>query len=171
MKTMRFIRILGISIKTGRVTVKYPAEQPFTTSEYRGRIEIDPLKCVGCGACAVICPPKALVVDRENGYAVLRYFIGRCIFCAMCADVCPQKAIRVTNSFELATTDIHDLYVDLEHELTKCDICGEFYIPKKLLESVTKAISVENDRLSLCPTCRRRESVRRIASRIVGVGR
>ena len=168
---MKFLRILGISIKRGTVTVKYPFEQPLVTPEFRGRIEIDPAKCVGCGACVLICPPNALTMNREGKSVILRYFVGRCIFCAMCADVCPQQAINVTKDFELATSNVLDLYTDIEHDAAVCVSCGAPYLTKKLVENVSNNLSVRSNRWSLCPECRRKETVRRIASRITGVPR
>jgi len=44
--------------------------------------------CVGCGACADICPERAVVV-RDGKFAVDR---EKCTDCGECAEVCPTKA-------------------------------------------------------------------------------
>lgn len=56
-------------------------------------LELDPRKCVGCGACETVCPhgvfeikdKKAVIVD-PNG----------CMECGACANNCPVLAIHVT---------------------------------------------------------------------------
>jgi pyruvate formate lyase activating enzyme len=47
-------------------------------------------KCIGCGACVAVCPPKAL--SLETG----RISIGRdlCRFCNACVNSCPARAIQ-----------------------------------------------------------------------------
>ncbi len=154
---MSFLKVLAVAIKSGRATIKYPFEPPLVTPFFRGKVSVDPSKCVGCGACARICPPKALELVREGDKFVLRYFIGRCIFCAMCADICPQQAIEVGHEFELATPKLEDLYEEVVHEPAKCTICGEPYLPKKLVEQSIERSGMEiaRDKLELCPKCRK----------------
>jgi len=112
---------------------------------------------LGCGACARICPPKAIELVREGDEFVLRYFIGRCIFCAMCFDVCPAGAIEVGHEFELATLKLENLYEEVVHEPARCQICGEPFLPQRLVEEVYERIGgvVPREKLSSCPRCRR----------------
>ena len=165
---VKFVKIVGTSLKKGTVTIKYPYEKPLITSEFRGKIEVDPAKCTGCGACTRICPPKALYLVKEGDNLVIRYFIGRCIFCAMCADTCPQKAISVSHEFELATDDIASLYEDIEHDLVKC-ACGKAFAPKKLVNEAIEKTKLPPHLLTLCPECRRVETVKRLSFRLLGV--
>jgi len=51
---------------------------------------IDKNKCIKCGECAKICPPKAMqFTPGENPYAIKK----TCIRCWCCAEVCPKNAI------------------------------------------------------------------------------
>lgn len=159
---VKFLKILPIAAKTGTVTIKYPYQEPLITESFRGAIEVDPNKCVGCGACTRICPPKALTLTVEGDTAILRYFVGRCIFCGMCADTCPEKAISITKEFELATGNVFDLYTDIEHEVKRCSMCGKTFISKKLGDKVSSKVSdIPLETMDLCPECRRRETVKR----------
>ncbi|HDI02278.1 MAG TPA: 4Fe-4S dicluster domain-containing protein [Ignisphaera sp.] len=168
---MKFLKIFGISIKSGTVTVKYPFEEPLITNEFRGKIEIDPSKCTGCGACTRICPSKALSMVIEGNSVTIRYFIGRCIFCGMCAEICPQNAITITREFELATDEIHDLYNDVEHEAMQCS-CGNRFLTKKLVNEVAARVKHNAyELLQLCPECRRRETVKRLTMKLTGIPR
>ncbi len=63
------------------------------------RIEIDEVRCKGCGLCTIACPHKLLVLgDKLNllGYlAIVMETPGKCTGCAMCAKICPDLAIAV----------------------------------------------------------------------------
>jgi uncharacterized protein (DUF362 family)/Pyruvate/2-oxoacid:ferredoxin oxidoreductase delta subunit len=55
-------------------------------------------KCVRCGGCVSICPPKALdfVPDAKAASGKrIRIDYGRCIRCYCCHEACPADAIRV----------------------------------------------------------------------------
>ncbi|MEM0006198.1 MAG: 4Fe-4S binding protein [Ignisphaera sp.] len=159
---VKFLKIIPIAVKTGTVTIKYPYQEPLVTDSFRGAIEIDPNKCVGCGACTRICPPKALTLTTESNTMILRYFVGRCIFCGMCADTCPEKAIKITKEFELATGNIYDLYSDVEHEVKTCSICGKTFTSKKLSNKIaSKVPDIPTETMDLCPDCRRKETLKK----------
>jgi len=55
-------------------------------------VEVDPEKCVGCGACMDVC----VFVGRDmiNGKAVIDQ--ERCLGCGRCEQVCPNGAINIT---------------------------------------------------------------------------
>ncbi len=50
--------------------------------------------CIGCGACASICPVGAISFD-ENGKAQIDKDI--CIQCGACEMACPVSAIKIFN--------------------------------------------------------------------------
>ncbi len=47
--------------------------------------------CIACGACAPVCPVRAIFEDKNNG----TYYIDGaiCIECGTCEKECPVKAI------------------------------------------------------------------------------
>lgn len=83
-------------------TLKYPFEKREVPENFRGKPEIDREKCVTCGLCERICPPKAITLDDEEKPVVN---LGRCIYCAECADACPTEAIQRSNEYELGLYD------------------------------------------------------------------
>lgn len=48
--------------------------------------------CVGCGACAEVCPHQVFVVERGKAKMIDR---DGCMECGACANNCPVEAIMV----------------------------------------------------------------------------
>lgn len=56
----------------------------------RGRLKIDPARCVGCRACVKHCPVSNLTVEKGKAEGH-----GQCVFCYRCVNLCPKKAISL----------------------------------------------------------------------------
>ncbi len=52
----------------------------------------DKTRCVFCGACAAVCPVRALVLRNEEALA---FDPTLCTGCLACQQVCPMDACRV----------------------------------------------------------------------------
>ena len=52
----------------------------------------DPARCVFCGACAAVCPVRALILRNESA---LDFDSTLCTGCLACAQVCPMNACDV----------------------------------------------------------------------------
>ena len=98
-----------ICLRAGRVTMAYPlapavAEPVKPPEGFRGRMEIDVEKCLGCGGCAEVCPSRLITVhDPCQEKRILEYNLDRCTYCGRCMEVCPEDAITLTQEFENAT--------------------------------------------------------------------
>ncbi len=111
------IKGLSITIKKffgPSVTLHYPIERRETPERMRflHKLVLNSAgrpKCIACGFCERICPPKCIKITRgkrEDGKIGLTGYeldIGRCIFCGLCVEVCPEEAISMTDIYELAT--------------------------------------------------------------------
>lgn len=116
-----------ICLKAGRVTLPYPAMPAPPGEKFRGLPKIDVNKCIGCGACASVCPSGLVeVVDEEDHTTLVRYF-ERCIYCGRCEEMCPEGAIEMTRNFETATNDRNDLLVIHHVYMGTCSRCGRCF--------------------------------------------
>jgi len=97
-----------------RATILYPyreVEKIHLPEGFRGRIEFDREKCIGCQLCSRVCPAKAInIVEDEKGKRPV-FLIYRCIYCGQCAEVCPTKAITLSKVFENIALKKEDLVV------------------------------------------------------------
>ncbi len=74
--------------------------------DYRGKIEYDYDKCIGCQLCVKVCPANAMEfipIDKK-----IKHYVLRCCFCGQCVDVCPVKALSQSQEFLLANIDKDD---------------------------------------------------------------
>jgi 2-oxoglutarate ferredoxin oxidoreductase subunit delta len=65
----------------------------------KGRPEIDPNRCKGCGLCVAVCPEEILrlaeAFNRQGQHFAECFAEERCTACTSCAVICPDSAIRV----------------------------------------------------------------------------
>ncbi|WP_404328354.1 4Fe-4S binding protein [Mesobacillus maritimus] len=56
--------------------------------------EISP-NCTLCGACAILCPTDALVLERENGHEKITLNPSKCVDCQLCEEICFFESITL----------------------------------------------------------------------------
>ena len=111
----------------GPYTAKFPAEPTPLAEAFRGAPRFDEDECVGCGACANVCPTGALEMTDDAESATRRLVIrfDRCIFCGQCVLNClTEKGVAQTNEYDLSTTDRSTLRETVEKRLLICEGCG-----------------------------------------------
>jgi len=105
---------LGRAIVTRPETVKFPFAPAVIPIGYRGRVQIHPEKCRGCGLCVRDCPAFALELEREDRDTFrLIYHPERCAYCGQCEVSCTFGAIYQSNEFVRGTDDLSQLVVTL----------------------------------------------------------
>ncbi|HEX3010645.1 MAG TPA: 4Fe-4S dicluster domain-containing protein [Syntrophomonadaceae bacterium] len=149
-----------ICIKAGRVTLPYPYLPHEPQAGFRGMPAVDGGKCVGCGGCAAVCPPRLITIKEGDGQWQLTADYSRCTYCGRCADVCPEGATKMTQNFELATDSRADLVLTIIMHQVKCSKCGNYFITERMLNKVNKVLEEKWSEEELpvwtswCPECR-----------------
>jgi formate hydrogenlyase subunit 6/NADH:ubiquinone oxidoreductase subunit I len=94
------------------VTKKYPFGPAQVAERFRGKLDVDPVKCTGCRICQIVCPAYAVemvtvgkrkVGDNEIEIQRPIFDLYTCISCGQCVDDCKFGALTLTKEFELAT--------------------------------------------------------------------
>ncbi|AFY76340.1 MAG: NAD(P)H-quinone oxidoreductase subunit I [Hydrococcus sp. C42_A2020_068] len=133
------------------VTVQYPYEKLIPSERFRGRIHFEFDKCISCEVCVRVCPINLPVVDWEFDKSVkkkkLKHYsidFGVCIFCGNCVEYCPTNCLSMTEEYELASYDRHELNYDnvalgrLPYKVTQDPMVTPLrelaYLPKGVLE-------------------------------------
>lgn len=131
-------RELVIALKGGVVTMDYPlGPTPPVPERFRGRVEFDLGRCIGCGGCAYVCPAR-MIVPHDAGplWRTIDVYRERCTYCGRCEEVCQEEAIHLTHEFELATNDKADLTDHLEIFMASCQRCGRCFKPAESLDRI-----------------------------------
>lgn len=104
-----------------------------------GIAKVDKEKCVGCMACANVCPRNLIVpvdydhhtviacASKAKGATTIRGCSSGCIGCGQCVKICPYGAIKVEDNLAI-----------IDHK--KCNNCGLCAIicPQNLIASPVK---------------------------------
>ncbi len=131
------------------VTLEYPEVLPDLSVRFHGRLCLLTKSdgtdlCIGCKACARVCPCDDLIQiemhrDGDKKPVIDQFTIdmGRCIFCGNCTEVCPVDCIKMLPDFELADYSREALVLD-KYDLTlKGEDADEWRRTHGLAPSVT----------------------------------
>jgi len=111
------LKILQKTVSTGTVTANYPAEPAKICDRFRGRPSFDFDKWKDAQPAAEVCPTGAISLSDEGDFRKVTVDYGLCIFCGLCAEASSEQAVRITQEFELATSDRRNLVLTAEYTL------------------------------------------------------
>jgi len=87
---LNIIRLLLKNLFGGAITLRFPESMP-TKPNFRGQIQLDESRCMGCGRCATFCTTKVIEVKRDKNNKDIyqwSYDASKCTFCGRCLDAC-----------------------------------------------------------------------------------
>ena len=159
--------ILGALADALHLNVEGMAELLRTPQGFRGDPHVDEAKCVGCGACAHVCPADAIEIVGNGATRRVRFMHKDCIFCGSCQDVCPSEAVELRAGqkawFQAKDASLSEAHLAVGH----CHLCGAPYVPEaqmawalrqldeKLALGASERGMVERS-LGICTQCRRK---------------
>lgn len=84
-------------------TRRYPSVPAKRTPLSRGRVTIDPSRCISCGMCMKKCPSGAICVRKEEkSWSIDRL---KCIVCNCCVEVCPAHCLTMETEYTPCVTE------------------------------------------------------------------
>ena len=125
-------RILKLALKSlfsRPFTTKFPRTAYEPIEQFRGRPRFDEDECIGCGACAEVCPSNCIDltddVDADPPVRRLVQHLDACICCGQCERYCTtEKGIKLTNEYEFLGFAREDFEEKVQKELLLCERCG-----------------------------------------------
>lgn len=119
-------------------TVQYPEERREIPERSRGLHVYNIKKCMGCKACARVCPNNCIEIEvstTEKGKKVIEKFdiyLGRCMFCGLCIDHCIGKGVlKTTPDYEFADTSRESLVYGIDQLVSEMPEEGEEEEPEE----------------------------------------
>jgi len=116
---MNILRLIYQNLKAGTVSYRLPHKHECTSDQYRGLIQNDASRCIGCAACAYICPTGAIEVTRGADKYSWSYDPGKCTFCARCIDRCKPNTLSIESKLPPLYATLGELNVHYEMEKKK----------------------------------------------------
>src|ERR1039458_8122424 len=110
-------KILQKTVSTGTVTANYPAAPTKISDRFRGRPSFDFDKWRDARPAAEVCPTGAISLSDKGDSRKVTVDYGLCVFCGLCAEASSEQAGRITQEFELATSDRRNLVLTAEYTL------------------------------------------------------
>lgn len=128
---LRELREAVKALVKGPYTSKFPFEEHIPAERFRGKPEFHEEGCMGCGACANVCPARAIDLLDDGEERVLTYMCDVCIFCGQCEANCPTgEGIILSKKFDLACLESREEQnQQIRKKLVLCDSCGEVIAP------------------------------------------
>ncbi len=135
-----------IHVLTGEIVM-------FTAAALFCRVRLDDRRCMGCAACGLVCPTRALDARDHKHLRSLSYCLSQCICCGICRQACPEKAIRMKHDISLKRFLLmfsrEELYMT---ELVSCEMCQK---PVASMNQVRKIGEAIGEPVCLCESCKR----------------
>jgi len=145
---LRELREAVRAVIHGPYTTKFPFEPHEAPEGFRGKPEFHEDECIGCAACAEVCPALAIRyhddVDSQTPMRRFELRYDKCIFCGQCELNCTTEGgVKLSKIWDLATLDRSECVERIEHELVLCEVCGAIVGTRKHLRWVAEQLGAK----------------------------
>lgn len=148
---LRELKEAVTSLVKGPYTSAFPFAPAKVYDAFRGQPEYHEDDCIGCGACAEVCPARTIDVIDEGDTRTLVHHYDNCIYCGQCEANCTtKKGIVLSAKFDLALFDREQAVTTIEKKLVRCERCGGVITTEEHLRWIarkTGSLSVANPTL------------------------
>jgi formate hydrogenlyase subunit 6/NADH:ubiquinone oxidoreductase subunit I len=152
--------------KSGKTTHPLPSPQQ--------KMMIYDKKCIGCGACATVCPALAISLTENKKHRTVTMTVANCIYCGLCITICPENALSLGAGDELSSLTKDHLHHELKIKLTRCEHCRTTTGTHKSITKVIKNLFAphgvttrELEWINLCAACKRKFHSSRLTRQMV----
>ena len=131
---LRELKEAIMAIIKGPYCSDYPRKPLHPAKRFRGKPEYSDEGCIGCTACSLVCPTRAIefrdVVTKDKATRKMILHLDECHYCGQCSALCTTRddtppGIRHTTEFDLAGFDRASMVSTTdEKELALCEVCG-----------------------------------------------
>ena len=141
----RILKLAIISLFSRAYTTSFPKGVYEPIKQFRGRPRYHKDDCMGCGACAEVCPSKCIdLIDDVKAVRPMRRLVQHldaCICCGQCERYCPtEKGITLTNEYDFVGFAPADFEERVEKDLLLCECCGEVIAPVEQLRWLVRRL-------------------------------
>ena len=152
-----------VKIEDKKPVIPKTVKSPVTIPPSHKKMALYDKKCIGCGACANVCPATTISISENKKYRIITMNLANCLYCGLCVEACPEKAITLLAEHELPSLNKENLHNELRLKFNKCEHCREIIGTKKAIIKTVKDLFSkgggtirELEWVELCPSCRRK---------------
>jgi len=151
-----------ITLKDKTLPLPKPGKAAHPLPPPQQKMLISDKKCFGCGACAAVCPARAISLVENKKHRTITITVANCIYCGLCIDACPDDALILGAGDELPSVSKDHLHHELKIKLARCEHCRTITGTHKSIKKVIKDVyaprgvpAKELEWIHLCAACKR----------------